>query len=170
MEKNNQELSYNEAFDQNYSMMVKRCKRKIGPNDAEDIVIDSFTLLFEKWDSFDNHKEKVLTVWLYKTLDNKCNDYIRKKYKEEKVIEYLGEFEEEDIDTSAEYTEYCNYIDEILLRLTPAEKEVFECLICKGMSSKEAEEYIGISGVTLRVRWLRTKKHISSFLTEILQR
>lgn len=169
MKKYDFELSFDETFDQNYSMMVKRCKGKIGPNDAEDLVIEAFTLLYEKWDSFDNHREKVLTVWLYKTLDNKCSEYLRKKRRTELLSENLIICDKEDIDASAEYEKYGNYVEEIKKRLTPAEKELFDCIICKEMSPKETEEYLKISGVALRVRWFRTKKHISMFLPEIIK-
>lgn len=162
------DITIDTAIEQNYDLMVRYCVGRIGNNDAEDIVIEAFFLLGQKWDLFDNHNEKVITAWLYKTLDNKCKEYYRLKKRRSAIIKIEKTIVADDLFyASEEKLVYSSYISEIRKRLTPAERDLFDCIVVDEMSFKSAAEFLKITDVATRVRWLRTKNHINSFINDI---
>ena len=167
MKPSESELTFEEAYIKNYDMLIRICQNKVSTADAEDIVSETFLLLFKKWDSFDNHSEKVLTAWLCNTIRFKCLEHNRKAYRNS--TEELTEiFPDADSLGMKEDLLYRDYISEVQRRLSPAELAAFNCIVVEHMSLKEAAEYLEISQITLRVRWSRTREHIKKTIGSII--
>ncbi len=164
-----EDISFEEAFRQNYDILVKYSARKIGENDAEDIVSEAFLILYLKWNSFESHAPTALTVWLYRTLENKFREHYRRTLNT--PLPYDDLLPADDalfIDGEAEQEKYLRYIDEIKKKLSPAELDVFGCIIEHRMSLPETAESLGLSQVAVRVRWMRTRNHIKEFIDSLL--
>ena len=119
----------------------------------------------------DNHSEKVITVWLHRALKKKCLEYHRKNSKHHHIVdpEILNSLSSEDIIVASEQEQkFTLYIDVIKEKLSPAEYDVFDCILVKGMNIDKTSSALGLSSNAVRVRWHRTKNHISSFIADIL--
>lgn len=161
-------MTFEEFYRRYYALMVRRCRWKTGESDVEDIVSDAFVLLFQKWDTIDPHAPAVLLSWFYQTLDYKILEHKRNLPKDCPLWEdAFPDDAEEPAAPQEEEEQYRSYLQQIVLRLTPAEAEVFRCLIEEELNYREAAECLGISEVALRVRWMRTRNRIRTFWPEI---
>lgn len=167
MEPYESEQTFEEAYIKNYDMLIRLSQNKVNTADAEDIVSETFLLLFQKWDFIDNHSEKVLTAWLCSTLRFKCLEYNRKAY-HNSPEELTDIFPDADSLGVKEDLLYLDYIKELQQRLSPAELAAFNCIVIEHMSLKEASEHLKISQVALRVRWSRTRDHIKKIIGGII--
>lgn len=171
-DKNENDLSFGEFYTCCFSMFVRYIiqRLRVDKYTAEDIVSDAFAVMFMKWESLDNYKEIVLTSWMYKALEMKCLEYRRKN------ADTLETYNDDMLNIRTPYIntekvendKYLRYIDEIKKRLSPTDWSVFECIVIRKFSMKETAKMLNISEVAVRVRWCRTKSHISFFIKEIL--
>jgi len=164
----NDDISLEEAFCQNFKILLRACYKKVGTEVAEDLVMEVFLLLSQKWDSLNSHSAKSITVWLHSTLANKSFEYYRAKQKNveydyERIQDYSGY---DPIQEMIEDIQYKLYVEELKKCLPPSEAELFECVVSKGLSLDEATEVLHISRNLLHVRVFRMKQHIGEFLEE----
>ena len=158
-------MTFEEFFRQYYSVMVKRCQWKVGNTDAEDIVVETFLLLYRKWDSIEPRTPKILLAWFYRALDYKIKEYRKKVAIENPFIEdILSEENGEILAVDDEEAENVLPMDEIRSQLTPAENEVLTCLIEEELTYKATAVKLGLSETAVRVRWMRTREHIKRIL------
>lgn len=167
------DITFDEAFYQNYSLMLKYCNRRLNPNISEDIVSEAFVLLYTKWDTLVSHQEKLITAWIYKVLRLKCMEYRREIYSRKNTIDlnYVldGSVYLDNISPFFEEYNYLYYINAIQKKLSEIERTVFDCIIVKEMSVADTAKHLNISQNNVRVRLSRTKTHIRSFIDSLIQ-
>lgn len=162
------EMSFEEIYRHDYSLMLRYCTHKIGNNDAEDIVSEAFILLYQKWDGIDSHEEGILRSWLFRAINFKCLEYSRKKQKRELLLDLDSVLQDREyIDSEHEYREYLRYLSDILTILTPLEEKVFECIVIKEMTIKETSVHLNKTQVNVRVTWLRIRKRLREYLKKL---
>lgn len=169
----NSELTFEEIYVMSYDLLVRRCKREVGEDIAEDIVSETFIILYGKWSTLDSHCEKALTAWLCNAIKLKCLEYQRKASQRREVCDcdcenLLDRLPDTGTDANDEDQKYLGYINEIQGRLSPAELSVFNCIVVDRMNYKQTADMLNLSQVAVRVRWSRAKDHIKKFIAPIV--
>ena len=148
--------------------------------DAEDITQEVFSLLWQKRDSLHYDNEKQILCWLYETAKIKSMEYSRLHAHRIKTIS-LGDFEDslplifekgdefirlQELENQEE--KYQLYLTKIKSEMNEKDRLLFECIIEKGLSPKDAAVFMNISDVNLRVRWHRLRIKLKPIINELM--
>lgn len=111
-----QELSFEDFYRLRYreTLTFIKFRLKCDSYTAEDIQSDAFLLLRQKWDEIEPKTEKVLTLWMHRTLSFMIMAARRKENQQAKIlpIEVLDEAEQGMMpSTDSEYAEQEHYLE-----------------------------------------------------------
>lgn len=175
-------ISYEQFFEKYYHRFADYCTVRSPGEDAEDIVMDAFTALWRHWDELDSHAEAVLCSWIKKAIALLSKAHYRKRATEPAFVELDKPVDEgyplELQDTSppvedrvVENETYKQYLAEINKRLSPADRELFDCMVMREMSIRETAKALSKSekAISVGMTRLRTKLR-DRILPEILSK
>ena len=167
--------TFEDIFKACYSPLVKYLQRTEGLTqyDAEDIVSESFLLMYQKWDTLEQHTKGAMYRWATLTARNLLKNQNRKKAKEELLLgreqeRICGEplYQEE----SDSEEEYAKHLSCVRTSLNQKEQELFDCKILQRMTDVEIAEHLHISLGSLRTRWSRLRKKLAINWEHILKK
>jgi RNA polymerase sigma-70 factor (ECF subfamily) len=159
-----------------FSMLVRRHTKRFyslayrmlsDREEAEDIVQDSFLMLWESPENYDSSKKTKFTTWFYRIIVNRCLD----KKKKSREITLSDEFEISDNsgDTEAIINmkrKQCE-IEVYLKELPESQQTALNICFYEGVSNKEAAEIMGVSLKAIESLLMRAK---SSLRTKMMGR
>ena len=135
-------------------------------HDAEELADDVFLTLYEKWNTLDIEKLKLLK-YLYETAKHKSQEFYRKKNRQIPTIgfddllttdtEYMT-LRDIGINMGRDAPEYQETLQKIKPLLTGKEKEIFEHIFENGEKISTTAELLKISPANVRVRCYRIRK------------
>lgn len=122
--------------------------------DAENIIHDVFTELWERWDTYSTHTN--LLAFLFLILKNKCIDFLRHKQTQQKAIDKIQEEYRLTLQTNYLILEHfelnmfsendlSEIINKALLSLPERCREIFMKNKLEGKKQKQIAEELGIS-------------------------
>ena len=142
---------FDELYNSEFTQIEKYVRRMLYDSNAvEDIVQETFIIVWSRHlKVFDS--EMALQAFIYRTLRNKCLDYIRhEKIKERYSSEYSKERETSDYLMQAIIDEESRFlIHKAIKSLTPQVQAVIK-LHLEGKKNKEIAEEMGISETTVK--------------------
>lgn len=148
-----------------YGKMLGVCLRYSSDyNEAKDLVQDGFIKVFEKLCSY-NHKGS-LEGWIRRLIMNNTIDYLRKKkkmpfnYEEESGIKQLEDDGDEGIIQQKITQLKAEKIIELIQKLSPAYRSVFNLYVIEDYSHKEIAEMLGISIGTSKSNLAKAKQKL----------
>ena len=135
-------------------------------HDAEELADDVFLTLYEKWNTLDIEKLKLLK-YLYETARHKSQEFYRKKNKQIPTIsldelltsdpEYMT-LQDIGINMGRDAPEYQETLQKIRPLLTGKEKEIFEHVFANGEKISTTAARLKITPINVRVRCYRIRK------------
>lgn len=132
---------------------------------AEDVVQDSFLMLWNspgKWDASKNAK---FTTWFYRVVTNACLDQ-RRKFKSEVSEEDIElESDEKAQDEVIELRNTKDRVDSLISELPESQQTALALCFYEGVSNKEAAEVMDISVKALESLLMRAKGTLRQKLT-----
>lgn len=134
--------------------------------EAEDILQDSFIVIFQKLKSFRGKKEEELLYWMRKIVMNKAFNRNRNfQVRNEKTV---GEYFE-DIEISPDALSKLSYneIMDMVLGLPDGYRQVFALNVIEGYSHKEIANLLNISVSGSRAQLSRAKKSLQLKFTKL---
>lgn len=174
------EIAYEPFFEKYYFRYVNYCNARSSGEDAEDIVMEAFAELWKHWDELDSHAEFVLCSWIKKAIALISKAHYRKRAKDPAFVELDGPTDEghprelQDPapsveDRVVENETYRQYLAEINKRLSPTDRDLFDCIVLREMSIRETAKVLSKSekAVSVGVTRLRAKLR-DRILPEIL--
>lgn len=174
------EITYEKFFEKYYHRFVDYCTVHSPGEDAEDVVMDAFAALWKRWEELDSHAEFVLCAWVKKAVALLSKAHYRKRAAEPTFVELDKQPDEghpqELPDTSPPVEEsvvedevYKQYLAEINKRLSPADRELFDCVVLREMSVREAAKTLSKSEKAVSVGMTRLRAKLRNrVLPEIL--
>lgn len=172
-------MTYEEACNRFYKSIVNYCihstsKDKYYAEVAADKVFDS---LKEKWDSFTNHDENTIRVWLYRTANNKLLETYREIKKEQKATVDLAAWEQsaselpdDSVDGYEENRKYEAYISDVRARLEGSELELFDLKVVQDKSLKEIASILNTTEAAAKMRWMRLRRKLKEIVYRVMNR
>lgn len=155
--KNCDPATYNYLFRQWYSRLCFAAMKLVGSKeDAEDIVINTFTNFYQSENKFD-HVEN-LEGYLYASVLNACREHLRKiktQSNRQKDYAYLQDIDEETIENITIKAELIAEIITEVRRLPDTYRDVFEMSFLKGLKNEEIAKKLNISSDNVRQRKTR---------------
>ncbi len=136
-------------------------------HDAEDVAAQSMLVLWHKWDALPNHTRQDILRWLLVTARNLM---LKETYRASRRIRALSL---EDLPAQMHPTasdesswreqeeEYRKLLTELTRHLSAKEAELLLDKIERRKSDEEIAAHLGITVNAVRIRWFRTKGHIS---------
>lgn len=168
------EIDFDQAYIK-YRATIERYLQRhfgLGVQDAEDLAADTFVVLHLHWDEFAHHHEGAIAVFLCRTARFKALQHHKARKKNpvvfslEELFEHATEALEEP-DAKEEHDAYLAYVEKIKTILTPRELTVFCYKIEKDYKTAEIAHLMGLSEITVRVKWHQIRKKIAKKLPEI---
>lgn len=148
------EKAFERVFKSYYTSIVVFTKKIIGNQaEAEDITIDVFSILFKRFEHFDN--ESKISSFLYKSARNRCLNYLKaKKRHDVRNLEFVERIQD---DTLLEYEysikqEIIEAINKAIEDLPDECKKIFKLLYYKEMKPTEVAAELHISVNTVYVQ------------------
>lgn len=130
--------------------------------DAEDIIVESFIIIFEKLHTLEIRNEKSVENWIKTIVINNCLMLIRKK---KRLL-----FSDKEPNTEQEYrideNFDCENIYSALMNLPAGYRTVFNLFVIEGYSHKEIAENLNISVQISKSQLSRAKKQLRESLKE----
>ena len=144
-----------------YHMILKIVK---SPEDAEDLMIETFAKAFDKLDQYS--PEFAFSTWLYKITSNTCIDFLRKKSIEKVSLDDENQAITDSLNFSTETTPESDMIKiqrrDKLQHAVNSMDEIFARVISlryfKEYSYEEISEELNIPVGTIKVQLHRAKK------------
>ena len=132
--------------------------------DAEELMLDGFCMLFRNLDSFDYQGEAALFGWLKKIMINECLMFMRRKNVFMLVSDSMPEdvhLEEDALNrmTAAE-------IFNLIVQLPAGYRTVFNLYEIEGMNHREIAELLGISEGTSKSQLSKAKAALQKMLMQ----
>lgn len=149
---------YTQYCDAMYNICVRMLKNTV---DAEDILIKSFTDVFNKLEQF--RMEASIGAWIKRIVINNCITFLRGK-------KALGEWDDKldpvDEEPADEYDiEYSvETIKEAMLKLSHGYRTSINLYLFEGLDHVEISEYLNISVSTSKTQYHRAKKKLVQIL------
>lgn len=170
------EINFDQAYIK-YRATIERYLQRhfgLGVQDAEDLVADTFVVLHLHWDEFAHHHEGAIAVFLYRTARFKALQHHKARKKHPVVFSLEDLFEHateahEQPDAKEEHDAYLAYLDKIKAILSPRELTVFCYKVENGYTTAEIAHLMGITEISVRVKWHQIRKKIAKKLPEIFE-
>lgn len=167
------EMTFEQFFDRYYHRLAAYCRTISPGEDPDDIVEEAFIALWKHWEQLDSHAEFVLFTWAKKAVALGAKAACRKQAKQPASVP-LDEQPIEDPAPSVEETVvedeiYRQYLAEINKRLSPTDRQLFECVMLNKLSVQETARALSKSekAVTVAVSRLRARLR-DKILPEVL--
>lgn len=165
---------FEDFLNQTYAIMLNYCKaHRQKHEDADEIVNDAFGRMWCAWDIcgfLDPIKRK---KWLYNTIDNIILERNRKHVPQiNDIDEYIDELQDEvgdELIKAFEDLKFEIYVNRIRKLLSIGEWELFDQIIIKQRSYKEAAKELGRSVTVAYVQMARIRKKNESLKDEIFR-
>jgi RNA polymerase sigma-70 factor (ECF subfamily) len=160
--------AFKELFDKYHERLYYLAKSYLKDHDlAEDAVQDVYLKLWDKRRSLDSSSS--IEGLLFTMLKNHVLNMIRDENNRKKVIEEvkrMAQNRESRNSTKDEflYSEYKNLIEEAVVKLSPAKREVFELRSFKGLSNEEVADKKDVSRHTVKTQYYLGSKFIRNYL------
>jgi RNA polymerase sigma-70 factor (ECF subfamily) len=157
-----------------YADLCKYCTVRM-PNYrpyAEDIANEAFTLLCEKWHDLEKNN---IRAWLYRVADNLLKEFVRKRAKEAKEIDYIETMDdiadsnliyEQNFENTSD-NEVEIYKDEILNGLSDKDRQLYDMSYVEKLPHQEIRKELSISEETLKKRIYRLKQKITHAISNL---
>lgn len=174
------EMTYEQFFSKYYHRFVDYCNIYSPSEDSEDVIMDAFATLWKHWDELESHAEPVLFVWTKKAIALITKAHYRKRSKAPAFVEFSEQIDENYPqampDTAPSMEEsivenetYQQYLSEINKRLSPKERQLFDCIIIKEMSIRETANHLSKTEQAVSVGIVRLREKLRcKILPEIL--
>lgn len=140
-----------------YAIALRYMKR---PQEAEDVLVMSFTKIFEKLDTFSGQGS--FEGWMKRILVNEALMQLRKKNN----IHLSLEIEDRDVPSEANVLDQLMYDEllEMLDELPMGYRTVFNLYAVEGLKHREIAEELGISINTSKSQYLLARKRLVEIL------
>jgi RNA polymerase sigma factor (sigma-70 family) len=133
--------------------------------DAEEILQAAFVRAAEQADSIRDDERVV--AWFYRLLRNAIIDYYRRKSTEQKALEKLSQFSNEELVADPELERIvCECIYDLIPTLKPEYADVLQQVDLQGISIPEAAIALGISANNAHVRLHRARSALHDRLVQ----
>ena len=163
---------------ENYYQPIYRLALKMlgNPQDAEDILQETFIKVFKHINTFDERSS--LSTWIYRIATNEALMFLRKKHPEFVSIDQPAENEESEQEP-IQIVDWCclpenelmsneakAHLDQAITSLLPGLRAVFVLRDIQGLSTRETAEVLGISEMAVKTRLSRARLRLREILSE----
>ena len=145
--------------------MLSLCCRYVKNRmEAEDVVVTSFTKVFEKIDQFKG--EGSFEGWVRRIVVNECLSFLRKNKNMHLETDLAAADREPDLNNLNNHLEAEDLL-KLVAELPPGYQIVFNMYAIDGYSHKEIAEHLGINENTSKSQLSRARSHLQSRLLEM---
>ena len=148
-----------ELYAQFYDRLLRYCLGLThDPTTAEDLAQEAFLRALERWEDIRDLGPNACRSWLYKTAKNLYIDLLRRQSREALAGEETLEAQpfEEDFTALA--------VRQLMDRLPPEEKALFDLRYFRGYDSTELGELFDLPPATVRSRLSAARKRLAGWL------
>ncbi|MBN1536692.1 MAG: sigma-70 family RNA polymerase sigma factor [Anaerolineales bacterium] len=168
---------YARLVDAYYQLVYRLALKMLGnPQDAEDILQETFIKVFRNIDKFDGRSS--LSTWIYRIATNEALMFLRKKHPELVSIDQPTETEEGEQEP-LQIVDWCclpeselmsaeakAHLDEAVMRLPLRLRAVFVLRDIQGLSTRESSEVLDISEMAVKTRLSRARLRLREELSD----
>jgi RNA polymerase sigma-70 factor (ECF subfamily) len=160
--------SFRKLYNRYHKRLYYLAKQYLKDEDlAKDAVQDVFLKLWDKREGLDLSAS--IEGFLFTMLKNHLLNMIRDEKNRKKIIEEVKRTaQNREVRNSTEeeiiYNEYRNLIDEAVVRLSPAKRNVFEMRSFEGLSNAEVADKKGVSEHTVKTQYYLSSKFIRDYM------
>lgn len=157
-----------------YDIMVAYCKSHgQSHEDSEEIVNDAYNRMWRVWDECADRESLGRKKWLYNTIDNIIRERKRKHelqtYDIDMYIDIIDNGDDDELKIAFENFKYDIYTNRAEKVLSKSEYEIFDQIVIKQRTYKEASDELGIREDTVRARMMRMREKIKQHMKEIFK-
>jgi len=163
----NDRLAQKQLYEKFYGRMMGVCLRYASNREeAAEILNKGFFKVFNTIKNYVPERGR-LDSWIYKIMMNTAIDHFRSEFRHRNnIVEmeqayYIGDQSDVLHQISA------NEIIELIQKLTPAYRTVFNLYVMEGMSHREIAEQLGISEGTTKSNLSKARKKLQTMLLEM---
>ena len=169
----NNRISQRELYHWLYEYAIRICYRYLNkPEEAEELVNESFVKLFRNIQQFDGSRgggetEALLKGWFKRIVVNTCIDHLRKTHLKlvSQEISEEGETFADGQETGVDKLMYQEII-EAIRKLTPVYRTVFNLFVIEGFGHEEIAAQLGISVGASKSNLSKARHNLRKILTQ----
>lgn len=168
---------YARLVDTYYQVIYRLALKMLGnPQDAEDILQETFIKVFKHLEKFDGRSS--LSTWIYRIAVNEALMFLRKKHPEFVSIDQPTEGEEGEQEP-LQIVDWCclpetelmsgeakAHLDKAITSLLPSLRAVFVLRDIQGLSTRETGEVLSISEMAVKTRLSRARLRLRELLSD----
>jgi len=153
------EKIYSNFYNYVYTIIINLAKGKLKEEDIEEVISDTFLVLWKNRNKLENHKE--IKPYIAGITKNLGKEKIRKNKSYLKVIDYESEIDNlGGIDYIKEEREEIHKLKEIVEQLKKQDREIFEQYYYQAKKIKEIAKSFKLSEFTVKQKLYRIRKRI----------
>ncbi|MBR8745402.1 RNA polymerase sigma factor [Nocardiopsis sp. MG754419] len=157
------ERAFNALFERHYDAVYRYARRRVGADQADDVVSESFVVAWQKRRRLTPEQE---LPWLYACARRITQAHLRRTRRQDLIARTLTR-EPGRIGVHADHADHV--IDRggalaALARLTEIERELVMLVTWEGLDSRQAAKVVGCPHATARGRLHRARKKITAHL------
>lgn len=167
---------YGRLVDTYYQLVYRLALKMLGnPQDAEDILQETFIKVFRNIDKFDERSS--LSTWIYRIATNEALMFLRKKHPDLVSIDQPTETDEGEQEP-LQIVDWCclpeselmsaevkAYLDQAITSLPPGLRAVFILRDIQELSTRETGEVLDISEMAVKTRLSRARLRLRELLS-----
>lgn len=154
-----------EFYKREYNNLVKRVNRRAGtPENAEDVVQESFYRAIKYWDSYDDTK-KTIGAWFNTILNNALKDFKRDELNYGMCLE-LDEEQLDGVEMSQTDGDMLKRIGMFIDGKNESHREILDLYFHKGYKPREIAQITDVDNKTIRMAIWRFKEDVKEKLID----
>lgn len=162
---NNERLAQKRLYERFYGRMMGVCMRYASHKEqATEMLNVGFMKVFQTLESFANRGGN-LEAWIYRIVVNTCIDYLRSEVRHQHAEIEKTVYAEATTDIIADLN--AEQIMEMVNKLTPAYRAVFNLYVVEGYSHKEIGELLGINEGTSKSNLAKARARLQEMIIEL---
>lgn len=165
---NQKEIEFEKYYTKYYPQVRGYILKKVfNEENAEDLAMDVFYSVWDKFDTFDESKASFQT-WLYVIVSNKLKNYYRDRKETVELDDTLAVTDDQaDEVVEAIHMQYLrDHLAAAMKGLNDVQREIVICKYFKDMNSNEIAEQTGMSAGNVRIQLKRALDKIRVYFDE----
>lgn len=160
-------LAQKRLYEKFYGRMMAVCLRYASNRDeAAEILNKGFLKVFNMIKTYDPEKGRI-DSWIYKIMMNTAIDHFRSEFRHRNNIVDMEQAYYVGDNTDVLHQISADEIIELIQKLSPAYRTVFNLYVMEGMTHAEIGEQLGISEGTAKSNLAKARKKMQAMLAEM---
>jgi len=161
----NRQARFRTLWDYEPRIAAYALRRSASPEDAADLIADTFAIAWQRLDDVPDGPEALL--WLYVTARNVMANEHRRRQRRSMLVERLGNELNRAMSYQDAFDEHGESARHLLASLPDPDREILMLVGWEGLDSRELGRVLGCTSIAARIRLHRARARMAGPLADV---